>query len=568
MHRQTSILVVAAFAGLIAFESSHAQQPIEGISVNADHSIWGGVQGNERNAISDDGRYVVFSSGGNLSGVDLNGQEDIYVRDRVAGTTILMSIASDGTQANNTCYLPGMSGDGRFVAFTSTATNLTPDPVGNVTNVFLHDRDPDGNGIFDESGATTILLSRKWNGDRSDDYSVRPVISGDGSVVVFESGSNLTPDADGMINLFAWDVAAGTLTCITTGFDGNGSGGDSHNASLSEDGHLVAFESGSPRLIPHDTNGAEDIFLFNRNTSGTTLVSVATDGTQGNDASYDAAISADGTMVAFASIASNLDTGDHNGHADIFVRDRTLHTTTRVSLLPDGTEGNNDSYNPALSQDGRFVAFETWTNNFVPLDQNTGQDVLLLDRATGTFETISADCVGFTANQPSTNPAITPDGRFVTFYSEASNLTDDGLNGEMVYLRDRTISWPTASHATYGAGWPGTLGVPDLTADVDPQYGATVHVAFGNSWGFWTVGFLLVGTSQTSLPTSKDGTLLVGILETMPLALGPDGALLDATIPFDESLCGAEVDLQGIELDPGASKKMAFTAGLQLIVGR
>src|SRR5215510_857848 len=114
MHRPAFTFIVAAFTTVAAVGSSRAQQPIEGVSVNADGSIWGGVQGNERNAISEDGRYVVFSSGANLSGVDLNGQEDIYVRDRVAGTTILMSIASDGTQANNTCYLPGMSGDGRF----------------------------------------------------------------------------------------------------------------------------------------------------------------------------------------------------------------------------------------------------------------------------------------------------------------------------------------------------------------------------------------------------------------------------------------------------------------------
>lgn len=561
--RSITPLVLVFFAA-----NASAQQPIEGVSVNADHSIWGGVQIGERNPLSDDARYVVFSSGGNLSGVDLNGQEDIYVRDRVAGTTLLMSIATDGTQANYTCYLPGMSGDGRFVAFTSLASNLTPDPVGNVTNVFLHDRDPDGNGIFDESGATTILLSKKWNGDRSDDYSLRPVVADDGSVVVFESGSNLTPDADGMINLFAYDIAAGTLTCITTGYDGQGSGGDSSNASLSSDGHLVAFESWSPRLIPHDTNSDQDVFVFNRTTGVTFLQSVATDGTQGNDASYDAAISADGTIVAFASDATDLDAGDHNGRADLFVRDRNLHTTTRVSLLPDGTEANGDSLNPALSSDGQLVAFETWSNNLVPLDQNDGSDVILLDRGSGAFETVSADCVGFTADKISNDPAMTSDGRFVSFYSEADNLTDDGLNGEMVYLRDRTIPWPTASHQTYGAGWPGTLGVPSLTADVDPQYGATVHVDFGNSLGSWTVGFLLVGLTEDSLPTSKGGTLLVDILRAVPLAVGPGGVEVETTIPFDESLCGFEIDLQGLELDAGASRGVSFTAGLQLIVGR
>jgi hypothetical protein len=138
----------------------------------------------------------------------------------------------------------------------------------------------------------------------------------------------------------------------------------------------------------------------------------------------------------------------------------------------------------------------------------------------------------------------------------------------MVYLRDRTVSWPMAVHQSYGAGWPGTLGVPDLTADADPQYCATVHDDFGNSSGSWTFGFLLVGVAQESLPTSKDGTLLVDLLRAMPLAIGPAGVELETTIDFDPSLCGAEIDLQGIEMDPGASKQVAFTPGLQLIIGR
>jgi hypothetical protein len=163
---------------------------------------------------------------------------------------------------------------------------------------------------------------------------------------------------------------------------------------------------------------------------------------------------------------------------------------------------------------------------------------------------------------------MTPDGRFVSFFSDATNLTDGGFLGDLVYLRDRTIPWPTASHTNYGAGWPGTLGVPSLTADVDPQYGATVKVDFGNSLGFWTFGFLLVGTAQTSLPTSKDGTLLVDLLRAVPLAIGPTGVEVQTTIQFDESLCGAEIDVQGIEMDPGATKHVAFTEGLQLIIGR
>jgi hypothetical protein len=138
----------------------------------------------------------------------------------------------------------------------------------------------------------------------------------------------------------------------------------------------------------------------------------------------------------------------------------------------------------------------------------------------------------------------------------------------MVYLRDRTISWPMASATTYGDGWTGTLGIPALTASVPPQYGATVDVSFDDSWGYWTVGFLLLGLQPAELQTPKDGTLLVSIADTIPLALNPAGTIVRGTIPFDASLCGLEIDLQGIELDPGASKGVAFTPGLKLLIGR
>src|SRR5262249_61536429 len=113
-----------------------------------------------------------------------------------------------------------------------------------------------------------------------------------------------------------------------------------------------------------------------------------------------------------------------------------------------------------------------------------------------------------------------------------------------------------------------TLGIPALTSSVPPQYGATVDISFENSWGFWNVGMLLLGFQQTSLLTAKDGTLLVDFVDVMPLALNPAGTIVRGDIPFDASLCGLEIDLQGIELDPGASKGVAFTPGLQLMIGR
>jgi Tol biopolymer transport system component len=558
-------VIAGAFAA--SAHDARAQQPIEGVSVNADGTIFG-AQDFNRPSLSPDGRWVAISSGADLAGGDQNTQIDVFVRDRVNHVSILMSVATDGTQANAQCFQPSISSDGRFVAFSSWATNLDSVDTNNLPDVFLHDRDPDGNGIFDEPGATTILLSKKWDGSASDDDSFEPAVAGDGSVVAFVSGSNLTPDADGMVNLFLYDVAAGTLQCITTGMDGQGSGGDSHHPSLSADGKLLAFQSWSPRLVPHDTNGNQDVFVWNRENGVMRRMSVATDGTEANDGCVDAAISADGSTVVFTSEATNLVTPATDGRHHVFVRARGEQVTTLLTQLPDGTFANGHSLNPAVSGDGRFVAFDTTANNLVERDDNLDTDVLLADRDAGTFETISADCMGFTGSGHSTYPAISPDGRFIAFDSDAWDLADEQFGGDMIYLRDRTISWPMASATTYGDGWAGTLGIPALTSNVPPQYGATIDLSFDNSAGFWNVGFLLLGMQQAELPTAKDGTLLVAIADIIPLALNPAGTIVQGAIPFDAAFCGFEIDLQGIELDPGASKGVAFTPGLQLLIGR
>lgn len=549
--------------------AARAQEPIELVSMSYDGTGDGGCDEYVLNPVSVDGRYVAFSSrSSRLIENDTNGKSDVFVRDRWTGTNILVSVASDGTQGNEDSTVPGMSGDGRFVAFASWATNFYSDDQNRRTDIFLRDRDPDGNGVFDEGNATTILLSRKWNGERSDDSSWRPSVSGDGSVVVFESASDLTQDANGSMQIYAYEVATGTLTDLTVSYDGNFDGGTSTGASVSSDGRYVAFESYSSRLIRHDTNGYKDIFVHDRQDGVNRRVSVATDGTEGNGDSFDASISADGAVVVFSSDAANLVPGDTNAYTDVFARDRANRITTRVSVLNDGTQADAYCLRPVCSGDGRFVAFYTWATTLVPLDKNGAADVVFVDRSTGVFETISADCIGRTANARSSMPAITPDGRFVSFFSGASNLNDGGFSGDLVYLRDRTIAWPTATQTSYGDGWSGALGVPELTANVNPQYGATVDVNFGNSWGYWTVGFLMLGTAQASIETSKDGTLLVDTLISIPLAIAPYGTITRGVIPFDEALCGFELDLQGIELDPGASRGTSFTPGLQLIIGR
>ena len=170
----------------------------------------------------------------------------------------------------------------------------------------------------------------------------------------------------------------------------------------------------------------------------TTRVSVDSAGTQANGDTADAALSANGRFVAFDSGATNLVAGDTNGQQDIFVHDRRTGTTTRVSVDSAGTQANNASVAPALSADGRFVAFETEATNLVAGDTNGQQDIFVHDRRTGTTTRVSVDSAGTQANSECHLAALSADGRFVTFYSEATNLVPGDTNGVRdVFVHDR-----------------------------------------------------------------------------------------------------------------------------------
>lgn len=202
--------------------------------------------------------------------------------------------------------------------------------------------------------------------------------------------------------------------------------------AVSGDGRFVAFESSADNLIGGDTNQAGDVFVHDRKPGKTKRVSVASDGTQGNDLSGSASISGDGRFVAFVSAASNLVPGDTNGVFDVFVHDRKTGITTRVSVASDGTQGNADSAfvgAPQLSSGGRFVAFESFASNLVPGDTNGTLDIFVHDRQTGTTTRASVASDGVEGNDQSLSPSISGDGRFVSFDSVASNLVPGDTNG-------------------------------------------------------------------------------------------------------------------------------------------
>jgi hypothetical protein len=252
----------------------------------------------------------------------------------------------------------------------------------------------------------------------------------------------------------------------SAGLEGNG---NTYNSAISADGRYVAFYSNASNLVAGDTNAHFDVFVRDRTLNTTSRVSVATDGAEGNSDSDGCSISSDGRYVAFFSLASNLVAGDTNGVNDVFVRDRTLNTTNRVSISIDflGAGANADSDDPSISADGRYVAFESNATNLVAGDSNSKLDVFVRDRNAGTTTRVSVGGLATQGNNDSFVGSISADGRLVAFESDATNLVAGDANAKRdVFVRD-LVSGTTSlvSVDSSGAQGDGDSHRPDISAN-------------------------------------------------------------------------------------------------------
>src|SRR5689334_6828652 len=261
--------------------------------------------------------------------------------------TTRVSVATGGGQANGHSLAPAISKDGRFVAFYSQASNLVSGDTNRKRDVFVHDRQT----------RQTTRVSVAGDGSQANGDSFAPAISGDGRYVVFSSAaSNLVPrDNNNADDIFVRDRVANTTTMITLGLGGTGADAGSYAPAISADGNVIAFESDATNLVPGDVNGTRDVFAYDRGAGTLSLVSVSTTGVQGDAPSGQAALDADGNIVAYSSFADNLIPVDENFTADVFVRDRRAGTTTRVSVYTGDFEADGNSFHPSLSADGRLV---------------------------------------------------------------------------------------------------------------------------------------------------------------------------------------------------------------------
>ncbi len=416
-----------------------------------------GEQGNgasSKASISADGRYVVFRSGAtNLVAGDTNAKTDIFLRDMVLGQTTRVSTAGAGVEANGSSSAPVISADGRFIAYESLATNLVADDTtGGGPDIFVLDR---------QSGETMRL-------------SVSPA-----------------------------------------GAEANGS---SYAPSLSSDGRYVAFWSYASNLVASDANGAADVFVRDMSSDETTLASVSSAGVRGNGDSYYSAISADGLRVAFSSDATNLDAGDNNAATDVFVRDLASSKTTLASVSSAGARGDADSFDPAISADGSCVAFDSKSSNLVASDTNDLDDIFVRDMSAGVTKCASVSTSGAQSESGSLgsyDSAISADGLVVLFSSYADNLVAGDTNVKAdVFMRKTTpVAEATTLTRTSGASTLSAYGksyafTGKLTAGGTGVPGQKINLQSSTSA---SGVFVDTGLSAT---TAADGSFSIPVVPT------------------------------------------------------
>jgi Tol biopolymer transport system component len=348
--------------------------------------------------VSADGRYVAFTSYARLVPADAD-TRDVYVLDRSTEGVALESLALDGIVDSNSGN-PTLSDDGRFLAYDTHLSAGNAEPL----NILLRDR---------RDGLVRIL-SRGVAGEPANGASHSPSISSDGRLVAFTSAAtNLTAgiDASGASTaIYTVDVASGIVTRIGSGV----------SPSVGATARYVAFASS----VDVDPRNHSDVYVHDTRLGTTTRVSLGRGGRAANARSWAPAISADGRYVAFVSAASNLVTGDDNQSPDVFVTDWQLKSMELVSLSAKRRSGNDASSNPAISADGRFVAFQSEASNLpctvrgacAMEDINLLPDVFLFDRQTKAMTRISGDEAG-PWMEASVGPALDADARVVAFSS-------------------------------------------------------------------------------------------------------------------------------------------------------
>ena len=424
MKRHTLIgitFLAAATTSLAALRAPGARCPMILASVSSDGVLSNGYS--DRPSLSWTGQYLAYASvGSNLtSTLDDNQENDVFVLNRQNGKVELVSQNALGKVGSASSCNPSISADGRFVAFISDAKNL-----------LLADSDarPDVY-VADTWTGKLQLASVSSAGVKSNGFCEEPRISADGKTVCFSTdGNNLVPGDTGFdSDIFVHDLETGITEMASSGPTGIQGNDESFYPWLSGDGRYVVFESNATNLVVGGTSGSSQIFLLDRQGGGMTVVSRGLGGAEPNDDCWSASISADGNRVAYLSFADDIVAGDGNNQSDVFVWTRASDTTTRASVSSLGVEANDESMCPALSADGELVVFASIASNLVPGDANSNFDVFVHNMATAATSRVSLGLDPSGPTGASVFPTIAPGAHSIAFHGSSGDLVVGDDNG-------------------------------------------------------------------------------------------------------------------------------------------
>ena len=390
-------------------------------------------------SLSANGRYVVFTSMASNLVSGVSGMH-VYRHDRSTGATALVTVGKTGAPSAAGGFAPSVSADGRFVAFASAGSDFVDGDTNGLTDIFLRDMN---------SGSTRLVSASQTGapadlGALANNVAGKREVSDDGRYVAFASAAtNLvaTPN-NGKQQVYVKDMSTGVVTRASVDATGAAGNDNSGTPSLSGNGHVVAFRSEARNLSPLAVSGVSQIFVRDLELGTTTLESLSTAGTVvSGKASLFPAISFDGRQVAFETTAQ-LDPRDRDGLLggntgwDVYLRDRAAGATVFASFTTNTFSGT-DSRGASISADGRFVGFHSMDDKFVAGDTNGTFDVFLYDRVTATHSLVSQNDAGQHANAASSGASVSSDGGLALFASAASNLvTSPSSTGMQLYVHD------------------------------------------------------------------------------------------------------------------------------------
>ena len=391
-----------------------------------------GDSGSLDNDLSADGRYVVFDSAAdNLVPGDAGGHQDVFLRDRLLGTTTLVSAASGGGAGDLDSLQPTISDDGRYVAFESDATNLTPVTIGGHFEVYVRDM---------TTGVTKLISAGPGGAANAD--SSGPAISGDGNTVVFSSAaSNLATINTGLHQqVYAADRQSDDVVPVSIGVGDVQANGDSTEPTVSGDGTIVAWASKATNLVTGITLTHQQIYQRTLSSSTNSILSSQGAVIEGNGDADTPQISEDGSYTAFESLATNLTVmPDTNGADDVFLCFKGCSTPQAVDLSPFGTTANRGASLPSLSKDGSLVAYVSTSTDLVQgvVPLATAAQIFVSAWSSKKTQVASVASDGSLGNASSVLPRLTGDAAHVSFASFASNLAPGDTNSRLdVFVAD------------------------------------------------------------------------------------------------------------------------------------